>query len=474
MTRIVILVLLFVALPVTATVNNQPIAKAVVSPVGFYACECESVELDGSGSYDLDGWITEYKWTCNSQVFTGKKVILGKEFIQNPGTYRFTLKVTDNGGINHETETVFRVWNNPHPYIKEIRCRYKTEDESSDFLVSGDKISIEVVLVDKEYGRITYSWDYDPEIFRKTGDGSKVTFEVIPGEAKWRTHKIGVTVSNACGDESNRKEVEVEIKPSQSNQSPKAKITLPANVSEGKRFQASSFGSTTGNKNEEGDEIISWDWRITRITKEREIKVKASPRENPRFTLEDSGIFNISLEVTDRFGATGSDFMYFQVNEAENDPPVADASLTQRTVFHGKEFILDGSKSRDPDGRAEKAISWYVWTDTTYNNEEICRSRKPICTAVLNRTGLHRIKLTVIDTGFPDLSENDDIVEVNVIESPTSISSVEATPIATPTSVPVFVPTVIKERIDESRSPKGGIIEYVMNLIDKVKNALDL
>jgi len=471
MTRIVMLVLLFVALPATAAVNNQPIAEAVINPAEFYACECESVELDGSGSRDLDGWITEYKWTCNSQVFIGKKVILGKEFTQNPGTYRFTLKVTDNGGISHETETVFRVWNNPHPYIKEIRCRYKTEDESNDFLVSGDKISIEVILSDKECGRITYDWDYDSRIFRKTGGGSKVTFEVIPGEAEWKTYKIGVTVLNACGDESNRKEVEVEIKPLQSNQPPKVKIVLPANVLEGKRFQVSSFGSTTGNKNEEGDKIIGWNWKIT---DEGKIEVKASPRENPRFTLEDSGIFNISLEITDRFGATGSDFTYFRVNETENDPPVADASLTQRTVFHGEEFTLDGSRSRDPDGKRGKAISWYVWTDTTYNNEEICRSRKPTCTAVLNRTGPHRIKLTVIDTGFPEPSEDDDIVEINVIESPTSISSVEVTPIATPTSVPVFVPTVIKERIDESRRPKGGITEYVMNLIDIIKNALNL
>lgn len=458
--RIVALVLLFVALPVTATVNNQPIAEAVVSPTGFYACECESVELDGSGSYDLDGWITEYKWTCNSQIFIGKKVVLGEEFTKNPGTYKFTLKVTDDGGISHETKTVFYVWNNPRPYIEKIRCRYKTENKSSDFLVSGDEISIEVILEDKECGRITYNWDYDARIFRKIGDDSKVAFEVIPGEAEWKIYKIGVTASNACCDESNRKEVEVEIKPLQSNQPPKAKITLPVNISEGKRFQASSSGSTTGNRNEKGDEIISWDWRIARITNEREIKAKASSRENPRFTLEDSGIFNISLEVTDRFGATGSDFMYFQVIEAENDPPIADASLTQRTVFHGEEFILDGSKSRDPDGRAEKAISWYVWTDTTYR-EEICRSRKPICKAMLNRTGQHNIRLTVIDIGFLDSSEDNDIIKINVIELPVPTP---ATRVATPMSVSKSTPC-IKTSVVEEPETKGGIIENIFSTI---------
>ena len=59
---------------------------------------------------------------------------------------------------------------------------------------------------------------------------------------------------------------------------------------------------------------------------------------------------------------------------------------------------------------------------------------------------------------------------VSVVPTPAPI----LTPIATPTSVSIFAPTVIKERIDEPKKSKRDIIEYFVNLIDEIKNALNL
>lgn len=457
---ILALLILFAAIPVALAVNEQPIAVAKVNPTGFYACECEGVGLDGSGSYDLDGWIadTDYKWIYNSQVFTGEKVILGKEFTQNPGTYKFILKVTDNGGATDTTEVVFRVWNNPRPQIEEIDWDIETEAENDEEpLVQGDKLSVEVDLVEKEYGNIIYSWNYNPEVFqqtkvRQTGDGQEITFEVISGGTGWKTsYEIEVVVSNACG-EGDADDIEVKVKSSQCNSPPEAKITfLSSTTYEGESFRVDSASSTTGqDRNESDDEIVAWYWNIT---DEQGTVIETSTREDPRFRIEDPGIYDISLKVTDRFGATGETSESFRVENVENDyPPTADCSSTKKTATYGKPFELNGSGSndnRDWDGRGnpEDLIGLYIWYIKLDEDikREICHSKNPVCLTTFNRTGEWEIILEVRDTGDRVIDKDDD--EINVLSNTDSIiinvtAAPEPVPKLTPRPTPTPSPTV--------------------------------
>ncbi len=417
----VLLMLLLAVSLVAAEVNNQPVAKASISPISCFACECQNITLDASASYDIDGWVMKHEWYHNDQlVAKGARAVLGEPFTTNPNTYRITLKVIDNGGMNDTEEIVFYIKNNPVPRIEKLKNKTSTDH---DYLVIGDEISVEVLLSDRDYGTIIYDWDYDPEVFQKIKDGKKVTLEVISSGAR-RDYEIGVTASNLCGDESNRKEIEVKIKSSSSNSPPKSEIILPAQIYEGKRFQIKS-GSTTGQRgDEEGDEIVSRNWKISKITNQGEEEITTSLRKYISFTVEDSGeLYNVSLEVTDRFGEKGIAWQSFDAEEAKPDSPVADASATKKIAIYGKEFTLDGSRSWDPDGNVPSdVISSYSWRDLTYD-EDLGSSNSPTFNVIFNRDGLHKIELTVVDIGFTESLFDKDVVVVNVVEEISTIDT---------------------------------------------------
>ena len=431
-----LVLLLLLILPIAVAVNNQPIAKASVSPNSCFACECQYIILSAFGSYDTDGQVIKYEWYYNGQlVAEGVRATLGKSFTKNSGTYKITLKVIDNGGMNDTEEVIFYIKDNSVPHIEKLRD--KTSNDY-DYLVVGDEISVEVVLGDKDYGIIIYDWDYDSEVFQATRDGKKAIFKVISSGVR-RDYEIGVTALNLCGDESNREEIEVEIKSSSSNSPPKSEIILPVKIYEGKRFQIKS-GSTTGQRGDEkGDEIVSWNWRISKITSSGEEEISISLREYIYFTVENSGeLYNISLEITDRFGEKGITWQSFDAEEAKPDSPIADASATKKIAIYGKEFTLDGSNSWDPDGNIPReVISRYLWHDLTYQ-EDLGGSNSPTLNVIFNRTGIHEIGLTVIDTGFTESLSDEDIVVVNVIEGTDASISV-STP--TPTPTPTLTPT---------------------------------
>ena len=486
------LLVLLVALPIASavTVNEQPVAVAKVSPEEFYACECEGVELDGSDSSDKDGWIVKYEWLYDDRIVArGVKTTLGESFTQKAGGYTIVLRVTDNGGATDTAEVTFHVKHNPLPQIEEIEWDIETDaDNNDDILVEGEKLSVEVNLMEKEYGELTYNWNYDPKVFRKTrvrqtSDRQEVTFEVISGGTGGKTsYEIGVTVLNACG-EGDTDDIDdgVRVKSSRSNTPPEPEITFSSSViNEGESFRVSPAGSTTGqDRNENDDEIVAWYWEI--INEQGKV-VEHSTAEDPRFRIEDSGIYTISLNITDRFGATGKTSISFRVREIENDyPPTADVSSTKRTAIYGKPFELNGSGSndnRDWDGKGnpEDLISWYIWRDETYD-EELCRSRNPVCYRIFNRTGQHRIRLTVIDTGDKVAKEGDD--EISVLSGSAEITITviappeSPTPTVTPTPIPVQtitpIPTPVK--IPAPAIPRKSFLE---NFWETIKTLLDI
>lgn len=435
------LVILSIAVPVVSAVNSDPIAVAKISPTSCFACENETIRFDASDSYDLDGQIVKCEWNCNDKTITGRmRIGLANPFPQKASTYTVTLRVTDNGGATDEVEVKFYVKNNPRPQIKEIS--WEMENDGKDSLTLGNVFSVKVDLVDKKYGKIIYNWNYDSEVFQKIGNGCEVSFKVISAKEQ-RDYAISVTILNACGKGDTEEVDNIEVKPPRPNQPPEARITLPSTINEGERSQAKSASFTGQGKNEEGDKI-SWEWRIRATDKEGTV-IETSERENPRFRIEDSGVFVIHLKVTDCFGAIGETSVPFRVEEFENDKPTANASATGTTAVHGELFKLDGSRSWDPDGPADKTIAEYIWyiriqlKDGGSVLREICRSKSPVCSTTFNRTGKWKIVLEVIDAGFPDPLDNSVEFTITVIEPPGHAPTPRHTP--TPRLTPEPIPT---------------------------------
>lgn len=473
---VLVLLVSFAIIPIVlaATVNNDPIAVAKVSPASCFACECEVIWLDGSGSSDSDGQVVKYEWLYNDKVVArGVSATLGETFTRESGGYTIFLRVTDNGGATNTVSAVkLYVENNPRPQIEEMSWEI---NDNKDFLTQGDKFTVEVDLIEKEYGKITYNWDYNSEMFQKVGvrqsrngEEAIATFKVISNEIGWKTsYEIGVAVSNACGEGDTEDLDDIKVKSSRFNQPPEAKIIfLSSVINEGESFQV-NFACTTGqDRNEGGDEVVDWYWEIRN---ERGEIIKTSYSEDPRFKIEDSGIFIICLNITDRFGATGETSVHFKVEEYDNDKPVANASATGITAVYGEPHELNGSNSWDPDeriGGENYSISWYIWRDETYG-EEFPSSKNPVCNVSFNRTGPHKIVLEVRDAGARvekgddeiEVSFDTDEIEINVIV-PSELAPAPVSSKPTPTSTPV---------LEKNPAPTKNFLENFWEIIETIK-----
>lgn len=93
-----------VRIEVAAPTNQKPVANAGQNQIISLQSGQTSalVQLDGSGSYDLDGHIVKYSWTGNPDP----QDIANPTLSLSPGTYIFILVVTDDKGAESEPSTV--------------------------------------------------------------------------------------------------------------------------------------------------------------------------------------------------------------------------------------------------------------------------------------------------------------------------------------------------------------------------------
>jgi len=98
--------------PLPPPTNEPPVAEAG----GPYECYADRwVVLDGSNSYDPDGYIVDYKWDIDNDGIWdlhGEKVNVTFHTV---GTFVVKLNVTDDDGATAEDTTVVTVRENPTP-----------------------------------------------------------------------------------------------------------------------------------------------------------------------------------------------------------------------------------------------------------------------------------------------------------------------------------------------------------------------
>lgn len=145
-----------------------------------------TVSLDGSGSHDPDGFITEYMWVCTSHTVTldypgspSAPIFIPAE----PGLYMFTLWVKDNDGINSDPAKVnVTIAQPPENTAPDLELTYPTGGEN----VGGD-VTIRWTATDIEGDPI----EYRIEISRDSGTTYQVlqdfTAAPLPGQHIWST-----------------------------------------------------------------------------------------------------------------------------------------------------------------------------------------------------------------------------------------------------------------------------------------------
>ena len=158
------------------TINYAPVAEAGND---ITALEGEPFVLDGSGSYDPDGEITDYVWDVGGSVIaSGSDAHRISHTIHTFGTYTATLTVTDNNGVAESSSVnldiqeppplcfVFNVEHvGPRPFDEQHPIILAIYDRSySRWLEYGPVLTLEVHQ-DGRYMMLISEMDpqYDPE-----------------------------------------------------------------------------------------------------------------------------------------------------------------------------------------------------------------------------------------------------------------------------------------------------------------------
>jgi hypothetical protein len=378
--------------------NQRPIAIIDVTPKEIYACQ--EIVLDGSRSVDPDGKIISWEWRMQFQdkeIFLGDspKITLAKPLTSIPGYYKILLTVADNGTPpkSDSRATYIKIKENKVPKIEKIEMSFP-DRQVSRWVSQGDEFYFEAILKSEtKDDPVNYLWRYDSFLFNfsdPTSAKTKVTvLKGIPG-----TYKIKVEVTDTC-EQKDSAEISIEII---RNSPPKAKISVMTAVNESEYFLIDGSGSTSGQETDEAeDRIERFEWWWTKFN-DSEILGWANG-EKPWIKISDSGVYDLYLKVADSHGAENTTKKTIIVRETEDDPPIANASRTNRTAILGENFTLDGSASTD-----DRQIEYYIWKIEyrfagRYSFEEIW-TKKPRINYTFERAGEHKITLTVRDTAF--------------------------------------------------------------------------
>jgi PKD repeat protein len=137
----------------TVTVSNvEPVAR-MSGPTRVLSGE--SVELDGTSSYDLDGTIDELTWDWGDGSTFGEGLI-DDHIYDNVGTYIVTLTVKDDGDLTSSISMVIEVLN---------RRPIASATASTNLLLTGGTVKMDGTASSDPDGTVrTYTWIF--------GDGS--------------------------------------------------------------------------------------------------------------------------------------------------------------------------------------------------------------------------------------------------------------------------------------------------------------
>ena len=151
--------------------NLPPIAKLSVSPTeGRAPLE---VSFDATGSSDPDGTIEKYEWDFDGdEIYDGNGPCPSYTY-ETSGTYKATLRVTDNGGLTDTALETIVVEENQKP-IARLSANPASGPAPLEVSFDATKSS------DPDGNIIKYEWDFDgDEIYDGNGPCPSYTYETF-------------------------------------------------------------------------------------------------------------------------------------------------------------------------------------------------------------------------------------------------------------------------------------------------------
>jgi PKD repeat protein len=338
------------SISVTKTVRNRsPVANFTESSESVYVGD--TITFSAAESYDPDGYIVSYVWDFGDGITaTGLTVF---HIYADNGSYVVTLTVTDNDGAKDSAEATNTVMN---------RQPVALFTETSEIVNTDETISFDASeSYDRDGAIVGYSWDF--------GDGTTATgISVQHAFSQNGTYTVTLVVTDDDGATDSTSATETVL-----NQVPIASFSESAEtVSSGEiiHFDASGSYDPDGS-------IVSYVWGFGD-------GITATGTEVDHSYI-DSGIYIVTLTVTDDDGATG---LATATKNILNRPPVALFTENATTVTQDEAISFDASESYDRDG-AIVGYSWDFGDGTTATGVTVDH--------VYSEDGNYTVTLTVTD-----------------------------------------------------------------------------
>lgn len=174
---------------VSFRVNNPPIVDVTAVPVVNFG---KSVSLDGSGSTDTDGSITNYAWSqtggTSVTLANGDTSTAAFAAPNSAGVLTFSLTLTDNDGANNSNSISVRV-NNP-PTVT------ATAPPSVN---AGDSVTLSGSARDSDGTVASYSWTQTSGVSVNLANSNKsIASFTAPGSAGVVSFRLTVTDNNGA------------------------------------------------------------------------------------------------------------------------------------------------------------------------------------------------------------------------------------------------------------------------------------
>ncbi|MES9942146.1 MAG: PKD domain-containing protein [Candidatus Thiodiazotropha sp. 6PLUC2] len=311
---------------IAGLLDLEVINQAPVADIGGPYSGTQNVELsfDASNSSDTDGIITSYAWDFGDGS-SGNGVQAAHTYTST-GSFNVTLIVTDDQGNSTTASTAVSIGAGNQPPVANAMGPYTSQaDETITFDGSGS--------TDADGMITSYDWNF--------GDGSFGTgISPTHAYADSGTYNVTLTVT----DDNNAVDSDVtSVSVEQGNLAPAADPRGPyaGTVNESIAFDASSSSDTDG-------QIVSYTWDFGDGT--------TGTGVTPSHSYTDSGVYNISLQVTDDSGSTATGSTTATIGDVVNEPPAA-VTDGPYTGTVNQPLDLSAADSTDSDG----LITTYAW-----------------------------------------------------------------------------------------------------------------
>jgi hypothetical protein len=324
-----------------STENSVPVANAGADQAVLAK---DTVQLDGSGSSDVDGDMLTFKWSFVAKP-AGSNAALSDINVMNPtlaidvaGSYTVQLIVND-GTADSAADTVTISTENSAPVANAGADQAVLVNDTVQLDGSG--------AGDVDGDSLTYKWSF---VSRPAGSNAALsntiavnpTFVVdAPG-----TYTVQLIVND--GTVSSAPDTAVI---STENSAPVGNAGIDQAVSINDTVQLNGSGSSDA----DGD-TLAFSWSFVSRPGGSEATLFNAKTVNPNFVIDVAGTYTVQLIVNDGTASSVPDTVTIST---VNSVPVSNAGNDQ-TVEEGYKVTLSGSNSTDPDHN----ITGYLWQQT--------------------------------------------------------------------------------------------------------------